>query len=122
MEHSYHLMEHYKIMPLTLAVCVGTFVPLKMHPYVTWLAGASLASFGWMLCDKSLAGNDNGTRVPERLLHILNTLGGTPGIILGMLFANHKTSSAKWQLAFLPACVVACVIHLSALKSFGLIW
>lgn len=73
-------------------------------------------------------------RVPEDVLHALNALGGTPGIIMGMLVANHKRSCKKvggtrcdaasewmwgkpgeWWWAFVPAVVASCVIHLPLL-------
>ncbi len=70
-------------------------------------------------------------RVPEDVLHALNVLGGTPGIILGMLVANHKRSCKKvggtrsdaasawmwgkpgeWWWAFVPCVALSFVIHL----------
>ena len=66
-------------------------------------------------------------RVPEDALHALNALGGTPGIVAGMLLLGHKRScekaggarsewfwgkeGARWR-AFFPAAAASCAVHL----------
>ncbi|MDD2192232.1 MAG: DUF1294 domain-containing protein [Bacteroidales bacterium] len=44
--------------------------------------------------DKSQAKN-NKRRVPEKVLHILELMGGVFGIIVSMYLIHHKSS--KWQ-------------------------
>lgn len=54
-----------------------------------WVAGASIIAFGLALVDKASAGRRR--RVPERTLLLVALAGGSPGLILGMLVARHKT-------------------------------
>ncbi|MDD7984849.1 DUF1294 domain-containing protein [Lentisphaera marina] len=39
-------------------------------------------------------------RIPEKVLHLSELLGGWPGGILGQLFFRHKCSKLSYQLVF----------------------
>ncbi|MEO7978455.1 DUF1294 domain-containing protein [Flavobacterium sp.] len=42
----------------------------------------------------------NKRRIPENTLFFLETIGGTIGLLLGMLFFRHKTSKPSFILKF----------------------
>ena len=77
---------------------------IKQHVPATitclYLVGISLVTFvqyGW---DKHQA-RKNKSRVPEKRLHLLALLGGTPGAFLGQLFFRHKTKKKRFQVVFI---------------------
>ena len=57
---------------------------------VGWLALASVAAFALCVLDKARA-RRGGRRVRERTLLVAALVGGSPGLLLGMLLARHKT-------------------------------
>jgi uncharacterized membrane protein YsdA (DUF1294 family) len=59
------------------------------------LALLSLAALGLCLLDKARARRGQ-RRVPERTLLLLALLGGSPGLVLGMLLARHKVRKARF--------------------------
>ncbi len=62
--------------------------------------GISLVTFvqyGW---DKRQAKKQK-RRIPEKRLHLLALLGGTPGALLGQLFFRHKTKKKRFQVVFI---------------------
>lgn len=66
----------------------------------------SLAAFAW---DKAAAVR-GGARVPERVLHGIEFLGGWPGAILGAILFRHKTR----KVSYLVVTAAAAVLHLAA--------
>jgi uncharacterized membrane protein YsdA (DUF1294 family) len=55
----------------------------------------SLWALGACIHDKSQA-RKGGQRVRERTLLLLALLGGSPGLVLGMLMVRHKTKKASF--------------------------
>lgn len=77
---------------------------VKQHMIATllclYLAGISLVTFvqyGW---DKRQARKQK-RRIPEKRLHLLALLGGTPGAFLGQLAFRHKTRKKRFQIVFI---------------------
>ena len=62
---------------------------------LAWVAVASLAAFALCGVDKSAA-RRGATRVRERTLLLTALVGGSPGLVLGMLVFRHKTRKASF--------------------------
>jgi uncharacterized membrane protein YsdA (DUF1294 family) len=63
-----------------------------------WVALLSLIAFAACLLDKARAGRAGAGRVPEATLLGLALVGGTPGLVLGMALARHKTRKPGFLL------------------------
>lgn len=64
--------------------------------------------------DKSFS-RSASLRVPETVLYILATLGGSAGILLGCHIFKHKTKKASFQFVLL---LITCA-HLYVLRAMG---
>lgn len=64
-----------------------------------WYLGVSLLTFILYRHDKMRAG-DGGWRIPEKLLHAAELLGGWPGALLAQQLYRHKTRKASYQAVF----------------------
>lgn len=72
---------------------------------LAWIALASALALVLCVADKRAAGNGR-RRVPERVLLGIALAGGSPGLVLGMVLARHKTRKASF-LAAVAAILVA---------------
>ncbi len=61
--------------------------------------GASLLAFVFYWNDKRKARND-AWRIPEKILHGAELLGGWPGALLAQQIFRHKTRKLSFQLVF----------------------
>jgi uncharacterized membrane protein YsdA (DUF1294 family) len=77
---------------------------------LTWIAAVSVATFAATAYDKYRARKGHW-RVPEARLLTLALIGGSPGLIAGMLLFRHKTS----KLSFRIAAGAIVVLHLALL-------
>ncbi len=64
---------------------------------LAWVGAASLVDFALAVADKSQA-RRGGARVRERTLLAWALAGGSPGLVLAMLLARHKTRKAAFLL------------------------
>jgi uncharacterized membrane protein YsdA (DUF1294 family) len=97
------------LVPAVLAAAVAglvLWVWLDLHPYVAWLAGASLALFLLYGIDKQRA-RQRGGRVPEVVLHGIALAGGFAGGWAGRALFRHKTRKA----VFLLVLALATILH-----------
>lgn len=78
-----------------------------------WVALASVVAFGLAVADKAAARRGRA-RVPERTLLGAALVGGSPGLLLGMLVARHKTRKLAFlaPFALIVALQVALVVWL----------
>lgn len=82
------------------------------HPYLVIVAGLSATTFLMYGLDKFLAkADENQTRTPELIFHILALLGGFPGAWLGMLIWRHKTNRREHALLWLVL-ILSTGLHL----------
>jgi uncharacterized membrane protein YsdA (DUF1294 family) len=80
---------------------------MNWHPYLIWLAAASVITFLLYGLDKTQA-KRGGRRIPEAVLHWLALLGGFPGGWLGRALFRHKTQKGIFTLVL----TVGTAIHL----------
>jgi len=79
-----------------------------------WVAALSLVAFALAGYDKAQA-RRQGPRVPERVLLLTALVGGSPGLLLGMLLFRHKTRKAGFLVPF------ALVLALQAAAAYYLL-
>lgn len=95
---------------VAVVLALGLGFATRLHPYLAWLAGATLVAFGLFGADKLLA-RFNRRRVPEKSLLLMILLGGFVGGWLGLFVFRHKLRSWLFWLAL----TVASVLHGTAL-------
>ncbi|MGE3310373.1 MAG: DUF1294 domain-containing protein [Limisphaerales bacterium] len=76
---------------------------MRFIPY--WIGLVSLVTLGAMALDKHRALRGRW-RIPESRLLALALLGGSPGLIAGMLLFRHKVSKTSFRLAAAAIVVV----------------
>jgi uncharacterized membrane protein YsdA (DUF1294 family) len=75
------------------------------------LLGFSLLAFGVQWIDKRWAETKHW-RVSEKMLHLLELLGGWPGAYLGQRIFRHKTSKISYQFVF---CLIVLLYEYAAI-------
>jgi uncharacterized membrane protein YsdA (DUF1294 family) len=94
---------------IVLAVALPLIFLLGLSWLWAYLIGINLATFALYGYDKSVAGGDS-TRVPERVLHGAELLGGTPAAFVGQRVFHHKTAKGSYQLRFWLIVAVQVVV------------
>ncbi len=69
-----------------------------MRLFLLWVALSSLVTFGAMAVDKYRAAKGRW-RIPESRLLTFALVGGSPGLVAGMLVFRHKVSKPMFRLA-----------------------
>ena len=64
-----------------------------------YLAAVNIVAVAFYAYDKHRA-TAGGLRVPERVLHLIAFVGGTPGAFAGQQLFRHKTAKGRFQLWF----------------------
>jgi len=85
-------------------------------PLIGYAAGISAATIALYGYDKQAAVK-NRLRVPEKVLHVLALLGGSPAALLSQKMFRHKTSKASFRFWFW----IIVAIQLAAIAA-GLWW
>ena len=80
---------------------------------VTVLSPVAFGAFGW---DKWRARGD-GSRIPEKTLHLLAICGGWPGAVLGQQWFHHKTVKPVFRSILVA--IVLLHIGLAAFVCYG---
>jgi uncharacterized membrane protein YsdA (DUF1294 family)/cold shock CspA family protein len=83
--------------PICAIVALSGVVP-PVYPAVYWLA-VSISTYAVYAWDKRRA-RGKGKRGPERLLHLLEVLGGWPGAFIAQRRLRHKCSKVSYQITF----------------------
>jgi uncharacterized membrane protein YsdA (DUF1294 family) len=94
---------------LLLAVGLALWQFTSLHPGWIYLIAVSVITFVFYGYDKFQA-RQNGTRIPELVLHLLALAGGTIGAFLGQILFRHKTK--KWQFRIVFFLIVLVQIGL----------
>ena len=96
---------------LTLALLLGggialaLWLRLRLHPLLCYLIGVNAATFCAYAYDKAGAPRQ-WLRVPERVLHGLALVGGTPAALLAQMALRHKTLKRSFRVRFLLIVVI----------------
>jgi uncharacterized membrane protein YsdA (DUF1294 family) len=90
-----------------------------LNSFLAWVAALSVVAFAACILDKAQAVRRR-SRVPERVLLGLALVGGSPGLLLGMAAARHKTRKVSFLLR-LGAVLVVQALVLAAAGSQGLL-
>ena len=107
-----------------VAIAIVLIVTLPLWLWLHWgwlwsyLIGINVATFLLNAYDKNVAGSER-TRVPERVLHGAELLGGTPAAFVAQRLFHHKTQKGSYQVRFWIIVAVQ-VIFVLALWYFGL--
>lgn len=101
---------------LALALFVGflTTYYLDFHLLYSYFLSFAITAIFLIGLDKGLS-KTTATRVPERVFLILALLGGTPGVLLGMIIFRHKIS----KTGFIFWLISILVLQIAALLYFG---
>src|SRR5687768_3511430 len=70
-------------------------VEFRIAIVAAWLALTSLVAFGACVWDKQRA-QGGGSRVRERTLLVWALVGGSPGLLVGMVLVRHKVRKASF--------------------------
>lgn len=83
-----------------LTLMLWAWIALRTRrPLLSYLLSVNLITFALYGYDKWIAQNE-GLRVPEKILHGIALLGGSPGALGAQYLFRHKTSKASFQLVF----------------------
>ena len=90
----------------TVLTSVGSLPTL-----LSYLISANLTTLSLCGYDKAISGS-NATRIPEATLFGLAVIGGSIGLILGMLLFRHKTSKLFFVsvLLIIAACQITILL------------
>ncbi len=80
------------------------------HWLANWLVVVNLITFGYYGLDKLLASRSWNFRIPERVLHMLNAVGGSPAALLAMRVFRHKTAKVSFRVFFWVIVVLQFVL------------
>ncbi|MBK8050418.1 MAG: DUF1294 domain-containing protein [Anaerolineales bacterium] len=106
---------------VAVAIVLVIALPLVFWLGLWWLwaylIAINVATFALYGYDKAVAGGEQ-TRVPERVLHLAELLGGTPAAFVGQRVFHHKTQKSSFQVKFWLIVVVQ-VLAVLAIWWFG---
>jgi len=66
---------------------------------VAYLAAVNVVTFVLYGVDKAVAGS-SALRVPEKVLHLLALIGGSPAALIAQPFFRHKTRKTSFRRVF----------------------
>lgn len=85
--------------------------------FFLYIAGINLITFFVYALDKRAAIKSQN-RIPEKRLHQLEWLGGTPAAFLAQRLLRHKTRKGTYQLQFWAILLVQIVLIVYALLKY----
>ena len=88
---------------LAVAIAVALYYGLQWPCWLAWLVPINVLTFIVYRFDKRKApsAESGKERIPERVLHFLALVGGSPGAFLGMVVPpRHKTKKCGFQFWF----------------------
>lgn len=84
---------------------------LGLHWLLAWFLSISVVTLFLFGFDKQSA-RTGGVRVPEKVLHGLALLGGSPGALLGMRLFHHKTAKREFRVVMWLIVLAQCAFTL----------
>lgn len=95
---------------LPAVIVVRSFEQIVWYITVSYILTISLITYGLYWHDKRQARN-SGQRIPEKVLHSLELIGGWPAAYLAQQHFRHKTSKRSYRIVYW--CIVAIYQYLS---------
>lgn len=91
---------------LAAAILIAAALRVAVHMPVlwAWLFAINCITLAMYAYDKRQA-RRGGWRVPERALHLLAFVGGSPGALAAQQWLRHKTVKRSFQLVFWLICI-----------------
>ena len=102
----------------TLLVGSGAFLGLGFPPLWAYLLGVNAGTFVLYTYDKG-ASSRARLRVPEKVLHLLGLLGGTPAAFAGQHLLRHKTRKSAFQLWFVLSVALQIGVYVAYKRLLG---
>lgn len=94
-----HMLIIIVVSLFALALILGTLI-IPLTPWIAALYGiSSVITYALYVFDKAQA-QQQGQRIPESTLHLLELIGGWPGALIAQAYQRHKTVKASYQRAF----------------------
>lgn len=84
---------------VVVAAATAGAVALALPAFLGYLVGVNVATMAIYGYDKAVAGGTR-MRVPERVLHLLALMGGSPAALLSQNLFRHKTVKTSFQRVF----------------------
>ncbi|MDX1809990.1 MAG: DUF1294 domain-containing protein [Sulfurospirillaceae bacterium] len=102
-----------------LAFITNLFIP-NIPVLVWYFANASIFSFILFAIDKLNAKKDR-IRVPENSFHFLSLIGGTIGVMLGIILLRHKLGNKGFLAIQFAIFIVYLIIAFFVIKNYSAI-
>ncbi|MCF7958034.1 MAG: DUF1294 domain-containing protein [Phycisphaerae bacterium] len=105
-------VKKYFILSAIILIVILAFLLFyfaKVRIRYAWLLSINLITLLFYGYDKYKAGN-NGTRIPEIVLHLLALIGGSPCALAGQLLFRHKIRKWKFLAVFVIIVIIQIVI------------
>ncbi len=91
------------ILILLALLILPTLAVIKLQWPLHWVSiyvlGVSLSTVGFYALDKKRA-RAGGRRIPEKILHLLELMGGWPGAWVAQRYLRHKTAKVSYRVVF----------------------
>lgn len=100
-----HLPIFLLIIIMPCLVVVRSFEHVIWYITVSYILGISLITLGFYWQDKRQA-QRKGNRIPEKVLHLLELIGGWPAAYIAQQTLRHKTSKRSYRIIYWL--IVAC--------------
>jgi len=112
----------FSVLSLGAAIVLTAVLSFWIHPVLAWLVVINLVAVVTYRYDKAIAGSRR-MRVPERVLLLLEAVGGTIGAAIAMwlVLPRHKNQSPGFLTWFLLIAFLQIAI-IFAYFYFGLAW
>ncbi len=94
-----HSPKVFSFAALAVGATLFGLLVLRARWHALWAYLVAVNAVELLLCayDKLIAGS-RGVRVPERLLHIVALLGGSPALLAAMAFFRHKSRKMSFKV------------------------
>ena len=100
---------------VVIAAFIGVGLRYSIPALIGFLVGVNVATVLLYGYDKAVAGGKR-TRVPERILHIVALIGGSPAALLSQVLFRHKTVKTSFQRMYW------LIVALQVLLLAGALW
>ena len=111
---------NFLLVAVVLSALAGVVSAWWLELPLLWayLLGVNLSTFALYAYDKNVAGSTR-LRVPEKVLHLLALLGGTPAALVGQQALRHKTLKGTFQAWFLGILMVQVGVYVGYVMLSG---